>query len=83
MGCYLFSPPQDMAQKPVILVAYAGLGPRNGVKVYYSDESVKLTGTTEWETDRETPARANPIGEAAYKELRAGKTFTVSAVGTV
>ena len=80
MGVFAFKVgDQSPSGNPEILVGYRGMGFRNGAEVYYTDDSIRVTG----EVEIRECGRATFVGRMTYDEMMAGASFPVEGLGTV
>ena len=80
MGVFAFKVEnQSQSGNPEILVGYRGMGFRNGAEVYYTNDSIRVTG----EVEIREYGRATFVGRMTYDEMMAGASFSVEGLGTV
>jgi len=80
MGVFAFrAENQGQAGNPEILVGYRGMGFGNGAEVYYTDDSIRVTGDVEIKQY----GRATFVGRMTHDAMKAGASFEVDGLGTV
>ena len=80
MGVFAFKAEnQSQSGNPEILVGYRGMGFGNGADVYYTNDSIRVTG----EVEINEYGRATFVGRMTYDAMKAGASFKVDGLGTV
>ena len=80
MGVFAFKAEnQSQNGNPEILVGYHGMGFGNGADVYYTNDSIRVTGDVEIKQY----GRAVSVGRMTYDAMKAGASFEVDGLGTV
>ena len=80
MGVFAFKVEnQSRSGNPEILVGYRGMGFGNGADVYYTNDSIRVTG----EVEIREYGRATFVGRMTYDAMKAGASFKVDGLGTV